>query len=80
MMKLAERLGKDQAHELVYELAIDASLNNRRYSEVLAANEVVSSAFTQDEIADLLKPESYIGLSAEIARDTARSVRDAYAG
>lgn len=80
MMKLAERLGKDQAHELVYELAIDASLNKRRYSEVLAANEVVSTAFSQDEIAEMLKPESYIGLSAEISRETARSVRALYAG
>lgn len=79
MMRLAERLGKDQAHELVYELAIDATINHRKYSEVLRANEVVNSAFSTEEIAAMLQPENYIGLSAELARDTARQVREAYA-
>ncbi|MFT0847655.1 adenylosuccinate lyase family protein [Actinomycetaceae bacterium L2_0104] len=78
MMKLAEKLGKDQAHEAVYELAIDASLNHRRYSDVLMASEVINSVFDKSEIAELLKPENYVGLSAEIARDTARRVRESY--
>ena len=78
MMRLAERLGKDQAHELVYELAIDATINHRKYSEVLLANEVVNSAFSTEEIAAMLQPENYIGLSAELARDTARQVRETY--
>lgn len=73
MMRLAERLGKDR-HELVYELAIDATINHRKYSEVLLANEVVNSAFSTEEIAAMLQPENYIGLSAELARDTARQV------
>lgn len=79
-MKLAERLGKDQAHELVYDLAIDATVNHRRYSEVLLANDVVNAAFDPAEVAELLKPENYTGLSAQLARQTAQSVRERYAG
>lgn len=79
MMKLAERLGKDQAHELVYDLAIDATVNHRKYSEVLLENEVVNSAFDQAEITELLQPENYVGLSSQIARETAQLVRSPYA-
>lgn len=78
MMKLAERLGKDQAHELVYDLAIDATINQRKYSEVLLENDIVNSAFDRHEIAELLKPENYTGLSAQLARESAERVRAAY--
>ncbi|MDN6626197.1 MAG: adenylosuccinate lyase family protein, partial [Pisciglobus halotolerans] len=41
MMYFAERIGKDKAHELVYELAIEAELTDESYRDVLLANQSV---------------------------------------
>ncbi|MBO0472150.1 adenylosuccinate lyase [Enterococcus sp. DIV0840] len=78
MMKLAEKIGKDQAHEMVYELAIDAEVNNKKYSEVLLEHELLKSMFSTEELLELLKPENYIGLSKEITLDTVKLIRGTY--
>ena len=69
MMQIAQHIGKDQAHELVYELAIEAELTHQSYKEILLANKIVGQLFTAKEIEDMLKPENYIGLSAAITKD-----------
>ena len=69
MMQIAQHIGKDQAHELVYELAIEAELTHQSYKEIQLANKLVGQLFTAKEIEDMLKPENYIGLSAAITKD-----------
>ena len=73
MMKLAAEIGKDQAHELIYELAIETELSQKNYAEVLLHNEKIQQVFKKNEIEELLKPENYIGLSVQLAYDTAKA-------
>lgn len=73
MMKLAAEIGKDQAHELVYELAIETELSQKNYADVLLHNEKIQQVFQKKEIEELLKPENYIGLSVQLAYDTAEA-------
>ncbi len=75
MMFFAERIGKDKAHELVYELAIEAGLNKKNYRDVLLASEEVRTSFTEEELLAMLKPGNYIGLSATLAVDVANKCR-----
>lgn len=77
MMKIAEHIGKDQAHELIYELAIESELTHRNYREILMENPVVNQLFTTEEIADLLKPENYVGLSALLTQTVVEESRAA---
>lgn len=68
MMQLAPHIGKDQAHELIYELAIEAELTNTSYRELLLGNELIRSFFSEKVIEELLQPSNYTGLSAQLAR------------
>ncbi|MGF1746913.1 class-II fumarase/aspartase family protein [Vibrio minamisatsumaniensis] len=67
MMKLVSCLGKDPAHELIYELAMESTHSGRAYGDVLASNETISAHFTEVEIADLLNPEMYVGQCSNVA-------------
>ncbi|WP_300002725.1 adenylosuccinate lyase family protein [uncultured Cedecea sp.] len=67
MMKMAEKLGKDKAHSLLYDEAIKTAADGEDFYSNLIKNEVISAAFTEDEIKHMLDPRAYIGLSVEIA-------------
>lgn len=71
MMYFANRIGKDQAHELIYDLAIEAETSEKSYRDVLLANQTVRQSFTEEELLEMLKPENYVGLSAQLAHDMA---------
>lgn len=74
MMALVEKLGKDPAHELVYELAMNSTQTHQDYAAVLRASPVIRECFSDTEIAALLDPAQYIGLCAHIATETANRV------
>lgn len=75
MMRLAKRLGKDKAHQLVYNLAMEAHDGN--YRVVLAADPVVAENFTRAELDAMLEPRNYVGLSPVIAGEMAGKARQA---
>nr|WP_086940347.1 adenylosuccinate lyase family protein [Thaumasiovibrio occultus] len=76
MMHLVDRLGKDPAHELVYELAMESTHSGMDYSEVLSTNPVICENFSIDEITEMLDPRAYTGLCAEIAQTFAAKARE----
>jgi len=67
MMKMAEKLGKDKAHSLLYDEAIKTAADGEDFYTNLINNEIISAAFNDDEIKHMLDPRAYIGLSVEIA-------------
>ena len=72
MMKMAEKLGKDKAHSLLYEEAIKTAADGEDFYTNLTKNSVISAAFSHEEIKAMLDPRSYIGLSVEIAEKEAK--------
>ena len=75
MMKIAERLGKDKAHSIIYELAIKSETEHKDYLQLLKENKVISKVFNEEDIKNMLKPENYIGLSSELAEEMAEKAR-----
>lgn len=75
MMKLAQKIGKDRAHEMVYQMAIEAEVEHKSYREILLKNDLLGQMFSRDEIRDFLKPENYIGLSQELTLSMVKVVR-----
>lgn len=61
MMKIAEKLGKDRAHELLYDKAMLAELDGKDYLTVLKEDPVLSDNFTDQELEEMIKPENYTG-------------------
>ena len=69
MMSLVDRLGKDPAHELVYEMAMKSTHEGIDYSDVLKSEPVIVDNFTDEEIRSLVDPQAYLGLCSTIATE-----------
>ncbi|MBC7635772.1 MAG: adenylosuccinate lyase family protein [Acetobacteraceae bacterium] len=75
MLDLGRILGRQHAHDAVYDAAQAAFVEGRNFSDLLAADPRVAAHLTPDAIAALLDPTAYIGLCAEMARDAAARAR-----
>lgn len=78
MMHLVAKLGKDAAHERVYQLAMRSTHEGIPYGEVLRQDPVIQQNFSEAEIDALIDPSHYIGLCSEIALETAARVQEAH--
>jgi adenylosuccinate lyase len=59
-------LGRQEAHELVRKIAMDAEKNSMTFSEAVSNNKAVKKVLTNEQIKECLKPENYTGHSKEI--------------
>jgi 3-carboxy-cis,cis-muconate cycloisomerase len=75
MLELGAVLGRQHAHDVVYDAAQAAFLEDRAFSAVLAADRRVSAHLSPPAIDKLLDPVAYTGLCAEMAQQAAARVR-----
>lgn len=75
-MKIAERLGKDKAHELVYNIATRTSAYQEDFLENLKNDPYISEHFSEEELRTYIDPTNYTGLSAELAQDMSDSANN----
>jgi adenylosuccinate lyase len=61
MMHVATRLGKTEAHEVVYQAAMQAWESGRSLKEILLDQVSIQQSTSLDELDKLLVPESYLG-------------------
>jgi len=66
MMGLGPYLGRERAHDLVYDLCRDAIAQNRPLVDLLVANAEISRHLDRAALARLCDPASYLGLSGEM--------------
>ena len=71
MLKLGQQIGRQHAHDIVYDVAQAAFVEGRPFAELLAADPRVTAHLDAAEISALLDPTAYTGLCAEMARDAA---------
>ena len=67
MMKISDKVGKDKAHSLVYDIAMKTAIEGSDFYENLMANSLIATEFSKNEIRQMINPSSYTGLSSEIA-------------
>ncbi|HEX5454334.1 MAG TPA: adenylosuccinate lyase family protein [Stellaceae bacterium] len=77
MLELGRTIGRQHAHDVVYDAAQAAFTEQRPFSELLAADSRVSAHLGPAAIAALLDPTAYTGLCAEMAHDGAGRARAA---
>jgi len=65
MLRLAEFVGRQAAHDLVYEAAMAAFEQRRPLRELLLEDERVARHLPAGELDELLRPEAYVGLAGE---------------
>ena len=75
MLQLGAMIGRQHAHDVVYDAAQTAFVERRQFGAVLAEDRRVSAHLDKDAIERLLDPTAYTGLCAEMARDAAARAR-----
>jgi adenylosuccinate lyase len=75
MLDLGTTIGRQHAHDIVYDAAQAAFTEGRPFVELLAADPRVTAHLDTKAITALLDPTAYTGLCAEIARDAATRAR-----
>jgi adenylosuccinate lyase len=63
MMRVAERLGRQQAHEVLHELAMQAFETGEPFAELLLADPRLAPVLTPASVEALLEPSGYLGLA-----------------
>ena len=77
MLALGERVGRQHAHDLVYEAAQRAHATGTTFAVELQELPEVAANLPPEQLAELLDASRYVGLSAEFARDAAAAARAA---
>jgi len=75
MLELGRTLGRQHAHDVVYDAAQAAFVEGRAFSDLLAADARVTAHLDGAGIRQLLDPVAYTGLCAEMAREGAERAR-----
>ena len=63
MMALAPSIGRQEAHELIYQVSQKAYVNGQSLNQALKDTPKIVKRFTSKEIDELLTPSTYTGLS-----------------
>ncbi len=77
MLDLGATIGRQHAHDAVYDAAQDAFVRGESFCALLAADRRVSAHLTPAQIQGLLDPTAYTGLCADMAREGAARGRAA---
>ncbi|MBV9553349.1 MAG: adenylosuccinate lyase family protein, partial [Alphaproteobacteria bacterium] len=72
MLDLGRAIGRQHAHDVVYDAAMAAAVEKKSFGDLLAADARVTAHLKPADIAALLDPTAYTGLCAEMARDGAK--------
>jgi adenylosuccinate lyase len=66
MFALADRVGKQSAHELVYDVSMRGIEAGTTFEQALTADPRAQKALGAEELRALLDPTTYVGLAPEI--------------
>src|ERR1700726_264866 len=75
MLDLGAQIGRQHAHDVVYDAAQSAFVEGRPFGAVLAEDPRVTAHLDRKAIEGLLDPTAYTGLCAEMAREAAARAR-----
>ncbi len=76
MLELGKQIGRQRAHDAVYEAAQSSVTRSRPFREMLAEDPHVSAGLTPSQVESLLDPARYIGLCRHFAEEGAASARE----
>ncbi|AOB29730.1 hypothetical protein AKI39_02070 [Bordetella sp. H567] len=75
MLELGLQLGRQHAHDVVYDAAQAAFVEGKPFRQLLAQDERVRAHLGPEAVDRLLDPTAYTGLCADMAREAAARVR-----
>ena len=76
MLELGKQIGRQRAHDAVYDAAQASVTGGRPFRELLAEDPHVSAGLTPDQVEALLDPARYTGLCRQFAEEGALRARN----
>jgi adenylosuccinate lyase len=67
MLALGEIVGRQEAHDIVYDAAQAAATGEKSFAELLAADQRINRHLSKEKMAQLLDPGKYTGLCSSLA-------------
>jgi adenylosuccinate lyase len=74
MFALADKVGKQTAHELVYEASMHGLQHGVTFEKALYENKRVRDALSEKELRAALDPTTYVGLAPQVVDDVLKEV------
>jgi len=75
MFELSEKVGKQTAHELVYEASMHGIEHGVSFEKALAQDQRLAGAMTPEELRKVLDPTTYVGLAPQIVDEVLAQTR-----
>ncbi|WP_417911124.1 class-II fumarase/aspartase family protein [Candidatus Electronema sp. PJ] len=76
MFFIGTKIGKENAHALVYNVSMEAVASNRPVLDLLMQVPEVANNFQREEIEQAILPEKHIGMAKELSSRTVAFVQD----
>lgn len=75
MFALGEKIGKQKAHDAVYELSMKAVNEGRSFLEVIREDPGTKKVFSPAQLAKMMDPTAHIGLAQEVVQRVISELR-----
>jgi adenylosuccinate lyase len=75
MFFIGAKIGKENAHALVYEVSMEAVESGRPVLDLLMERPEVAGRFARKEIEQAILPEKHVGMAKELSRQTVEHVK-----
>jgi adenylosuccinate lyase len=75
MFFIGKVLGKENAHELVYRVSMEAVEKNQPLLDILMEVPEVAKNFKREDIESAIQPEKHVGMSHELTQQTLHSIQ-----
>jgi len=77
MIELAKKgLGRQEAHKVMRDIAMEVYKNGKEPITVIKNNEVIKKYFNNDEIDEMMVPENYIGMAVMIVENLVKRLKE----
>ena len=76
MLEIGQRMGRQRAHDVIYDLAQAAVTEEKSFQELLAADPAVRRHLSGEQVAALLDPGRYTGMCRHFAEQGAVQARE----
>lgn len=75
MFALGEKIGKQKAHDAVYELSMKAVHEGKSFSTVIQEDPEMKKFFLAEQLAQLLDPSAHTGLASQVVERVLAALR-----
>ncbi len=76
MFYLGEAIGKQTAHQIIYETSMKAIENDQPLIDLLMKHEKISGAFTREDIERTIDPGNHVGLSQRLTQRVVHYIKE----